>query len=100
MLEAIYHSLLVFYLAYGHFIHSDVGLWQFGTLVCFQSVLVILVQMAVEVRTWTVLHIASVLLSLMLYLSCGLLLSSFPRAPAFLMLHRSLSSPDHYSQLS
>ena len=45
MAEAVYQSLVLFFLAYGTYTGSSgVGLWEWGTLLCSQCILVMLVQ--------------------------------------------------------
>ena len=75
MIEALYHSLLLFYLPYCWALATPLGLWQLGSGVCLATILVIMQQLAVEVRSWTVVHVASVLLSVGLYLAVSLLTS-------------------------
>merc|ERR1719397_585818 len=71
MADALYQSLVVFFLAYGTFNGSEVGLWELGTLQCSQCILVMLVQCGVETKSWTVFHWLAVLLSVLLYLGFG-----------------------------
>jgi phospholipid-translocating ATPase len=70
--DALYQSLVVFFLAIGAYIVSDVGIWEFGTLICSQCILVMLVQLGVETKSWTVIHWLSMVISVVLYLAFGL----------------------------
>merc|ERR1740124_1177074 len=72
MADALYQSLVVFYAAYGAFNGSDMGLWEFGTLLCSQCILVMLVQLGVETKSWTIFHWLAMLTSVVLYLGFGL----------------------------
>jgi len=72
MADALYQSLVVFYVAYGAFNGSDMGLWEFGTLLCSQCILVMLVQLGVETKSWTIFHWLAMLTSVVLYLGFGL----------------------------
>ena len=76
MVEALYHSLLLFYLPYFWGLATPLDLWQLGSGVCLATILVIMQQLAVEVRSWTVMHVASVLLSVSLYLAVTLVTAS------------------------
>merc|ERR1740124_136090 len=72
MADALYQSLVVFYVAFGAFNGSDMGLWEFGTLLCSQCILVMLIQLGVETKSWTIFHWMAMLTSVVLYLGFGL----------------------------
>lgn len=72
MADALYQSLVVFYVAFGAFSGSDMGLWEFGTLLCSQCILVMLIQLGVETKSWTIFHWMATLASVVLYLGFGL----------------------------
>ena len=36
----------------GAFNGSEIGLWEFGTLLCSQCILVMLIQLGVETKSW------------------------------------------------
>ena len=76
-LEALWSSLVVFFIAFGiklsimfesHYIcarcpgqytGSDMGLWDFGTLLCFQLIICPLLQLALETKCWVGILILS-----------------------------------------
>ena len=93
LLEALYHSLATFYIAFAATSGSEMGLWQFGTLVNTQCILVVLIQVSIEFRSWTVLHLLSILASVAMYLVIGLFYSTVSLGPAHLIMHRCLTSP-------
>merc|ERR1712013_260681 len=72
MADALYQSLVVFFVAFGAFNGSDMGLWEFGTLLCSQCILVMLIQLGVETKSWTIFHWMAMLVSVVLYLGFGL----------------------------
>ncbi len=45
-----HHQFLIFHL--GTFTGSHIGIWEFGTLICSQCILVMLVQLGVETKSW------------------------------------------------
>ena len=68
-LEALWSSLVVFFIAYGincsmidnlvltllntgQYTGTDIGLWDFGTLLCFQLIICPLLQLALETKCW------------------------------------------------
>ena len=52
----------------GQYTGSDVGLWDFGTLLCFQLIICPLLQLALETKCWVGFIVFS--LPLMLHCSC------------------------------
>jgi len=72
MADALYQSLVVFFLAFGSYMNTDVGIWYFGTLICSQCIVVMLVQLGIETKSWTIVHWLSMVVSVVLYLAFGL----------------------------
>merc|ERR1719481_2295894 len=70
--DALYQSLVVFFVAYGAFNGTEMGLWEFGTILCSQCILVMLIQLGVETKSWTIFHWMAMLVSIVLYLAFGL----------------------------
>ena len=93
LFEALYHSLLIFFTAFLATTGSEMGLWEFGTIVNSQCILVVLIQVAIEFRTWTVCHLLSVLASVGMYLVIGLFYSTVSLGNAHLLMQRCLVSP-------
>ena len=93
MLEALYHSLIIFYIAIGTLVGTNVGIWEFGTLMCSQCIVVVMVQLSMEVRSWTVIHVASILVSICGYLAFGICYSSLKGARILGVTQACLSSP-------
>lgn len=52
MLDSIYQSFVIFFVAYGAYFDSDVGLWEFGTSVMTSCLCVQLLHQAVETKSW------------------------------------------------
>jgi len=70
--DALYQSLVVFFVAYGAYNGTEMGLWEFGTILCSQCILVMLIQLGVETKSWTIFHWMAMLVSVVLYLGFGL----------------------------
>ncbi|XP_068140555.1 phospholipid-transporting ATPase VD isoform X1 [Drosophila tropicalis] len=64
LLDALYQSLVIFFVALCAYAESDVGLWEFGTTITASCLFANLVHCAIEIRSWTVLHVISILFSL------------------------------------
>merc|ERR1719481_673905 len=104
MADALYQSLVVFYVSYGAFNGTEMGLWEFGTLTCSQCILVMLIQLGVETKSWTIVHWVSIVLSIGLYLAFGLIYNSVCYQCAgltnpYLVMQHGLSDPAQYAVL-
>lgn len=73
ILEALYTSLVIFFLAFSQFNGSDLGLWEFGTLQCSQLILAMVIQLGIETRNWNWLQWAAIILSVSIYVVFGLI---------------------------
>jgi phospholipid-translocating ATPase len=67
MADALYQSIIIFFFAVGTYQKTPVGLWEFGTTMCTQCLLVMSLHVAIEIKSWTVVHIASIILSILAY---------------------------------
>ncbi|XP_030380465.1 probable phospholipid-transporting ATPase VA isoform X2 [Scaptodrosophila lebanonensis] len=65
LLDALYQSLVIFFVALCAYSESDVGIWEFGTTITASCLFVNLAHGAIEIRSWTVLHIISIVISLL-----------------------------------
>ena len=52
MFDAMYQSLVIFFLAVGTYKNSPVGIWEFGTVMCTQCLLAMSVHLAIEIKSW------------------------------------------------
>ncbi|XP_017071881.2 phospholipid-transporting ATPase VA isoform X1 [Drosophila eugracilis] len=64
LLDALYQSLVIFFVALCAYAESDVGIWEFGTTITASCLFANLVHCAIEIRSWTVLHVLSIVVSL------------------------------------
>ncbi|EDV33016.2 uncharacterized protein Dana_GF22754 [Drosophila ananassae] len=64
LLDALYQSLVIFFVALCAYAESDVGIWEFGTTITASCLFANLVHCAIEIRSWTVLHVISIAVSL------------------------------------
>ena len=73
MADALYQSIIIFFFAVGTYHKSTVGIWEFGTTMCTQCLIVMSLHVAIEIKSWTIVHITSILLSIMAYIVFALL---------------------------
>lgn len=52
MLDAVYQSLVVFFIAQGAYAGSDVDIWEFGTTITTSCLYTMLVHCALGIRSW------------------------------------------------
>ena len=52
MTDALYQSLVIFFVSFGAFMDSEVGIWEFGTIMCTQCLCVMSLHLAIETRSW------------------------------------------------
>ncbi|KAH8329082.1 hypothetical protein KR074_003510 [Drosophila pseudoananassae] len=64
LLDALYQSLVIFFVALCAYAESGVGIWEFGTTITASCLFANLVHCAIEIRSWTVLHVLSIVISL------------------------------------
>jgi phospholipid-translocating ATPase len=85
MLDALYQSLVIFFVAEAAYWDSDIGIWEFGTIITSSCLVTMSLHCAIEIRSWvslatatkvwinltfvfspfqTILHVASIVISL------------------------------------
>ncbi|KAK7867763.1 hypothetical protein R5R35_002262 [Gryllus longicercus] len=64
MADSLYQSIVIFFISEAAYHDTDVGIWEFGTTITTSCMFVMLMQVAIETRSWTVLHVLSILASI------------------------------------
>jgi phospholipid-translocating P-type ATPase (flippase) len=83
IIEAIYQSLAIFFITYGTFYRSPIGMAEFGFVINIAAVLVVNLQLCIEILHWTIFH------HLVMWTSC-LLVFGFNYAYCALRIHQSI----------
>lgn len=52
MLDALYQSLVIFFVAEAAYSGSSVGIWEFGTTITTSCLITMLVHGAIEIKSW------------------------------------------------
>ena len=55
--------MIIYFLAVGTYAGSDVGIWHFGTVIVTQCLVVMSIHLAIETKSWTIVHVLSIVLS-------------------------------------
>eukprot|EP00096_Caligus_rogercresseyi_P015122 TRINITY_DN7568_c0_g1_i2.p1 TRINITY_DN7568_c0_g1~~TRINITY_DN7568_c0_g1_i2.p1 ORF type:complete len:1578 (-),score=493.90 TRINITY_DN7568_c0_g1_i2:292-5025(-) len=75
MADALYQSIIIFFTAFGCYRGSDIGVWEFGTIICTNCLFVMTFHLAVETNSWTIIHWISLIVSIFSYFVFALLYS-------------------------
>jgi phospholipid-translocating ATPase len=52
MLDALYQSLVIFFVAEAAYAETDIGIWEFGTTITSSCLVTMLLHCAIEVKSW------------------------------------------------
>ncbi|XP_068958549.1 phospholipid-transporting ATPase VB isoform X2 [Petaurus breviceps papuanus] len=101
MIDAFYQSLICFFIPYWTYKDSDIGVFTFGTPINTISLTTILLHQAMEMKTWTLIHLLVLLASFLLYFVVSLLYNATcvtcnsPTNPYWIM-EKQMSDPTFY----
>lgn len=65
MLDSLWQSLAIFFVTVKAYEGLDIGIWQFGVTIVSSCLVTMLCHFAIEVRTWTIIHIGAIVISLL-----------------------------------
>ncbi|KAL7043840.1 hypothetical protein ACKWTF_001683 [Chironomus riparius] len=65
MLDSLWQSLVIFFIAVKAFEDTTIGIWEFGATIVSSCLVTMLCHFALEVRTWTIIHVGAIALSLL-----------------------------------
>ncbi|XP_060530562.1 phospholipid-transporting ATPase VD isoform X2 [Cylas formicarius] len=77
MADSLYQSLCVYFICYGAYNGSDVDVFEFGTAATTACMFVMLLHVAIETRSWTIIHVLSIVLSIGMFYVYSILYNSF-----------------------
>lgn len=76
MLDALYQSIIIFFVPFFVYYDSDVDIWEFGTTICTACFCVQMLHVAIECKSWTLMHGMSIVASFFVYFGFALLYNS------------------------
>lgn len=56
MLDALYQSLVIFFVAEAAYSDSDIDMWEFGTTITTSCLITMLLHGAIEIKSWVRSH--------------------------------------------
>ncbi|CAL1688801.1 unnamed protein product, partial [Lasius platythorax] len=62
--DALYQSIVIFFITKEVYYDSIIDIWEFGTTIMTACIVVMLLHAAIEIRSWTIIHIGAILGSL------------------------------------
>ncbi|ODN06541.1 putative phospholipid-transporting ATPase VD [Orchesella cincta] len=101
MLDALYQSIVIFFLAYGAYNGSDVGMFEFGTTITVSCMFAMLSHMAIEAKSWTMIHVLSILVSILFFYAFAFIyntvcINCLGFENPFWVIHELITSPIHW----
>ncbi|KAL0102090.1 hypothetical protein PUN28_018559 [Cardiocondyla obscurior] len=67
MIDALYQSVIIFFIAVEVYDDSIIDIWEFGTTIMSACIVVMLTHAAIETRSWTIIHIGAIFGSLLFF---------------------------------
>nr|XP_012136582.1 PREDICTED: probable phospholipid-transporting ATPase VA isoform X2 [Megachile rotundata] len=64
IVDALYQSIVIFFVNVAVYYDSTIDIWEFGTAVMTCCIVVMLTHVAIEIRSWTIIHVFAVMGSL------------------------------------
>ncbi|KAL1262357.1 hypothetical protein QQF64_007622 [Cirrhinus molitorella] len=101
ILDAFYQSLVCFFIPYWTYNGSDIGIFAFGTPMNTVSLFTIILHLAIEIKSWTVVHwiimIGSVLVYFIVCLAySAICVSCNPPSDPYWIMHKQMADPMFY----
>ncbi|KAF0293172.1 putative phospholipid-transporting ATPase VA [Amphibalanus amphitrite] len=67
MADALYQSIVIFFFAAQAYEDTSVDIWEFGTTVTVMCLVTMLLHACIEIKSWTWIHAAAIVLSLVFF---------------------------------
>ncbi|XP_048351262.1 phospholipid-transporting ATPase VA isoform X2 [Sphaerodactylus townsendi] len=101
MIDALYQSLVCFFIPYFTYYDSDVDIFAWGTPITTVALFTIILHLAIETKTWTWLHLSSCAFSLGLFFTVALLYNAscptcYPPSNPYWIMEKLMGDPMFY----
>ncbi|XP_060800591.1 phospholipid-transporting ATPase VA [Amyelois transitella] len=99
--ECVYMSVVIFFTAAAAYGGTDVDLWEFGTCTMTACLTIMLLYVAIETRSWTVIHVVALSGSLLAFFVLTLIFQSlcvvcFNLPSTFRVMQHAIQSPVYW----
>ncbi|XP_014233010.1 probable phospholipid-transporting ATPase VD isoform X2 [Trichogramma pretiosum] len=70
--DALYQSLVIFFLTEAIYHDTSIDIWEFGSTITTSCIVIMLLHVSIETRSWTLIHIAAIIMSIGSFFVFGL----------------------------
>ncbi|XP_044255059.1 phospholipid-transporting ATPase VD isoform X2 [Tribolium madens] len=101
MADAIYQSLCIFFICQGAYADSDIDMFEFGTTATTACMFVMLLHVSIEIRSWTIIHVGSIVISIGAFYAYSFLYNSlcvncFGLPSTYWIIQKATSRPTYW----
>ncbi|XP_069492689.1 phospholipid-transporting ATPase VA [Ambystoma mexicanum] len=101
MADALYQSMVCFFIPYFTYYDSDVDLFTWGTPIVTLALFTIMMHLGIETKTWTWINVSAIAFSILLYFSVALIYNSScptcnPPSNPYWTMQRMMREPKFY----
>ncbi|KAF4521458.1 hypothetical protein B566_EDAN001755 [Ephemera danica] len=101
MADALYQSIVIYFVSLAAYKDSDVDIWEFGTTITSACMFVQLVHVAVETKSWSAIHFLSIGASIcgfygFAFLYNALCVTCFGLPSLYWVIFQAMASPIHW----
>ncbi|KAM3836356.1 phospholipid-transporting ATPase VA isoform 2-T2 [Vipera latastei] len=101
MIDALYQSLVCFFIPYFIYYDSDVDIFSWGTPITTAALFTIILNLAIETKTWTWLHLSSCVFSIALFFIVALIYNiscpiCYPPSNPYWTMEKLMGEPVFY----
>ncbi|ETE71895.1 putative phospholipid-transporting ATPase VD, partial [Ophiophagus hannah] len=101
MIDALYQSLVCFFIPYFIYYDSDVDIFSWGTPITTAALFTIILHLAIETKTWTWLHLSSCSFSIALFFIVALIYNiscpiCYPPSNPYWTMEKLMGEPVFY----
>ncbi|XP_025019387.1 probable phospholipid-transporting ATPase VA isoform X2 [Python bivittatus] len=101
MIDALYQSLVCFFIPYFIYYDSNVDIFSWGTVITTVALFTVILHLAIETKTWTWLHFSSCVFSVVLFFMVALVyniscLTCYPPSNPYWIMERLMGNPMFY----
>uniref|UniRef100_A0A8C2UAV8 Phospholipid-transporting ATPase n=1 Tax=Coturnix japonica TaxID=93934 RepID=A0A8C2UAV8_COTJA len=101
MIDAMYQSLVCFFIPYFTYYDSEVDIFSWGTPITTTALFTIILHLAIETKTWTFLHWSSCIFSILLFFFVALVYNAscpvcHPPSNPYWTMERLMGDPMFY----
>ncbi|KAL8190164.1 UNVERIFIED_CONTAM: putative phospholipid-transporting ATPase VA [Gekko kuhli] len=101
MIDALYQSLVCFFIPYFTYYDSDVDIFSWGTPITTVALFTIILHLAIETKTWTWLHLSSCAFSIGLFFTVALIYNAscptcYPPSNPYWIMEKLMGGPMFY----